>query len=67
MARPDVFSVRNTSVKKYLLPMVHKVKVSCADLLSNLRHATKRESYQWRRTAFWVRRRNDFSRDRTRD
>ncbi|MEO5697609.1 MAG: hypothetical protein ABIQ60_10810 [Burkholderiaceae bacterium] len=46
-ARPDVFSVRNTSVEAYLQPMVHEVKVSRADLLSDLRHAAKRESYQW--------------------
>ena len=47
MARPDVFSVRRTSVEEYLQPMVHEVKVSRADLLSDLRHAAKRESYQW--------------------
>ena len=47
MARPDVFSVRHTTVEDYLRPMVHEVKVSRADLLSDLRHAAKRESYQW--------------------
>lgn len=47
IARPDVFSVRRTSVEAYLQPMVHEVKVSRADLLSDLRHAAKRESYQW--------------------
>lgn len=47
MARPDVFSVRRTSVEEYLRPTVHEVKVSRADLLSDLRHAAKRESYQW--------------------
>ena len=47
VARPDVFSVRHTSVEAYLQPMVHEVKVSRADLLSDLRHAAKRESYQW--------------------
>lgn len=47
MARPDLFSVRRTSVEDYLQPMVHEVKVSRADLLSDLRHAAKRESYQW--------------------
>ena len=47
MARPDLFSVRHTSVEDYLQPMVHEVKVSRADLLSDLRHAAKRESYQW--------------------
>jgi len=47
MARLDVYSVRNTSVAAYLHPVVHEVKVSRADLLSDLRHASKRESYQW--------------------
>ena len=47
MARPDVFSVRNTSVEAYLQPIVHEVKVSRADLQSDLRHAEKRQSYQW--------------------
>jgi hypothetical protein len=47
IARPDVFSVRNTSVEDYLQPTVHEVKVSRADLLSDLRHDAKRESYQW--------------------
>ena len=47
MARPDVFSVRRTSVEDYLHPMVHEVKVSRADLLSDLRHTAKSESYQW--------------------
>ena len=47
MARPDVFSIRNTSVEAYLHPVVHEIKVSRADLLSDLRQATKRESYQW--------------------
>ena len=47
MARPDLFSVRHTSVEDYLQPMIHEVKFSRADLLSDLRHAAKRESYQW--------------------
>ena len=47
MARPDVFSVRHTSVEDYLQPRIHEVKVSRADLLSDLRHAAKRESYRW--------------------
>jgi hypothetical protein len=47
MARPDVFSVRHTSVEAYLQPVVHEIKVSRADLLSDLRNAAKRESYQW--------------------
>lgn len=47
MARPDLFSVRNTSVEAYLQPMVHEVKFTRADLLSDLRHAAKRQAYQW--------------------
>jgi hypothetical protein len=47
MARPDVYSIRRTSVEAYLHPMVHEVKISRADLLSDLRHTAKRESYQW--------------------
>lgn len=47
LCRPDVFSVRNTSVEDYLQPMVHEVKVSRSDLLSDLRQQAKREAYQW--------------------
>lgn len=47
MARPDLFSVRNTSVPAYLHPMVHEIKYSRADLLSDLRHAAKRQAYEW--------------------
>jgi len=47
LARPDVFSIRNTSVRAYLQPVVHEIKVSRADLLSDLRHDAKRASYQW--------------------
>ncbi|WP_077037697.1 hypothetical protein [Pelomonas sp. KK5] len=47
MARPDIFSIRNTSVEAYLQPQVHEIKVSRADLLSDLRHAAKRQAYQW--------------------
>ena len=37
----------NTSVPAYLQPMVHEVKASRADLLSDLRHDAKRQAYQW--------------------
>ncbi len=37
VARPDVFSVRNTTVAGYLVPTVHEVKVRRADLLGELR------------------------------
>ncbi len=47
LARPDLFSVRRTSNPAYLQPLVHEVKVSRADLFSDLRHKAKRASYQW--------------------
>lgn len=47
LARPDLFSIRRTSNPNYLHPVVHEIKVSRADLLSDLRHAAKRSSYQW--------------------
>jgi len=47
LSRPDLFSVRRTSNPAYLQPLVHEVKVSRADLFSDLRHKTKRASYQW--------------------
>ncbi|MBB4845040.1 hypothetical protein HNP55_003586 [Paucibacter oligotrophus] len=47
MARPDVFSLRNTSVARYLHPVIHEIKVSRADLFSDLRNKAKHESYQW--------------------
>ena len=45
MARPDVFSIRNTSVAEYVEPVVHEVKVRRADLLADLRQEAKRASY----------------------
>lgn len=45
IARPDVFSIRNTSVAEYVDPVVHEVKVRRADLLADLRHAAKRAAY----------------------
>ncbi|HTH78447.1 MAG TPA: hypothetical protein VL593_05665 [Ramlibacter sp.] len=45
IARPDVFSIRNTSVATYVEPIVHEVKVRRADLLSDLKNESKRASY----------------------
>ena len=45
MARPDVFSIRNTSVESYLEPIVHEIKVSRADLLGDLKRLDKRAAY----------------------
>ena len=45
MARPDVFSIRNTSVAGYLEPVVHEIKVRRSDLLGDLRKPDKRAAY----------------------
>lgn len=45
VARPDVFSVRHTSVEAYLEPVVHEIKVRRGDLLADLRVPTKRAAY----------------------
>ncbi|MDB5964882.1 MAG: hypothetical protein JWQ72_1382 [Polaromonas sp.] len=45
MARPDVFSIRNTSVEQYLDPVVHEIKVHRSDLLGDLRRPEKRAAY----------------------
>ncbi|XPG48490.1 hypothetical protein ABL847_01070 [Variovorax sp. KK3] len=45
IARPDVFSIRNTTVEAYAQPIVHEVKVNRADLLSDLRKPDKRAAY----------------------
>lgn len=45
MAKPDVFSIRNTTVEDYLLPVVHEIKVQRSDLLGDLRRKAKREAY----------------------
>ena len=41
VARPDVFSIRNTTVAGYLAPAVHEVKVRRADLLGELRDTSR--------------------------
>jgi hypothetical protein len=45
MAKPDVFSIRNTSVATYVEPIVHEVKVRRADLLADLKNESKRAAY----------------------
>jgi hypothetical protein len=45
VARPDVFSIRNTSVETYVEPIVHEVKVRRSDLLGDLRNGAKRAAY----------------------
>lgn len=45
MAMPDVFSIRHTTVEDWLEPVVHEIKVTRADLRSDLRHPHKRHAY----------------------
>jgi hypothetical protein len=45
MCKPDVFSIRNTSVATYVDPIVHEVKVRRADLLGDLKNEAKRAAY----------------------
>lgn len=45
IARPDVFSIRNTTVQNYVEPIVHEVKVHRSDLLGDLRRPDKRAAY----------------------
>jgi hypothetical protein len=45
MVRPDVFSIRNTSVQEYVDPVVHEIKVHRSDLLGDLRRPEKRAAY----------------------
>jgi hypothetical protein len=45
MCKPDVFSIRNTSVAEYVEPVVHEVKVRRSDLLADVRQAGKRAAY----------------------
>ena len=45
IARPDVFSIRNTTVEAYADPVVHEIKVNRPDLLCDLRRPDKRAAY----------------------
>jgi hypothetical protein len=45
VCKPDVFSIRNSSVESYVDPVVHEVKVRRADLLGDLRNSAKRAAY----------------------
>jgi hypothetical protein len=50
---PDVYSIRHTTVEDYVEPIAHEIKVSRADLRSDLRNATKRESYRALSSQCW--------------
>lgn len=45
IAKPDVFSIRNTTVETYVEPVVHEIKVRRADLLGDLKLPAKRAAY----------------------
>ncbi len=53
MAMPDVFSIRHTTVEDWLEPAAHEIKVSRADLLSDLRQPRKREAYRMLSSQCW--------------
>lgn len=43
--RPDVFSIRNTTVEDYIEPIVHEIKVKRSDLRADLKKLEKRSGY----------------------
>jgi hypothetical protein len=45
VAMPDVYSIRHTTREDLVEPVAHEIKVSRADLLSDLRHANKGQAY----------------------
>jgi hypothetical protein len=53
MAMPDVFSIRHTTVEDAVEPIVHEVKVTRADLQSDLRNEGKREAYRALSSQCW--------------
>lgn len=45
ICKPDVYSIRHTTVAEYVEPVVHEVKVRRSDLLADLRQPAKRAAY----------------------
>ena len=45
LVKPDVFSIRHTTVEDHVEPVVHEIKVRRADLLADLRRAAKGAAY----------------------
>lgn len=43
--KPDVFSIRNTTVEDYVEPVVHEIKVKRSDLRADLKKPEKRAGY----------------------
>ena len=50
---PDVYSVRHSSVQAYLEPAIYEIKVSRADLLSDLGQPDKRGAYRAVASQLW--------------
>lgn len=53
VAMPDVYSVRQTSVENYLLPICHEIKVRRADLLADLKRPAKGQAYRALASECW--------------
>jgi hypothetical protein len=53
VALPDVYSIRHTTREDCTEPVVHGIKVSRADLLSELRSAAKGTAYLAMRSQCW--------------
>ena len=53
IAMPDVFSIRHTTVEAYTEPIAHEIKVSRADLLSDLRRPAKAAAYRALASQCW--------------
>ncbi len=53
MAMPDVYSIRHTTVEDWVEPSAHEIKVTRADLLSDLRQPHKREAYRALSSQCW--------------
>jgi hypothetical protein len=51
--RPDVYSLRVTNVAAYACPAIHEIKISRADLFSELARPDKRHAYQSLSTEFY--------------
>lgn len=45
LAKPDVYSIRHTTLEDQVEPIAHEIKVSRADLLSDLRRQAKAAAY----------------------
>ncbi len=53
MARPDVYSIRHTTLEDQTEPVAHEIKVSRADLLADLRSPAKGAAYRALSSQCW--------------